>query len=364
MNKIYDIALSKLKGVGSSTALLLLEKYKDSKTIFSDNNLEINNKSIARLLTNGAKKQALLSAEKELRFIEKEQITPIFITDTQYPTRLKDCKGSPIIIYTKGTTELNSMRCLSIVGTRQPTQQGIHTTQKLIEEIADIFPHTLIISGLAYGVDITAHKAALHHRLPTVAVLGHGLHKTYPASHKSIAQRIVNESGMLITQYTSDATILPQNFVQRNSIIAGMADATIVVESKISGGAMSTARIAHSFGRDVLSVPGCISNEKSKGCNHLIKTHIAALIEDVKDIGYALSWDINKQKNTQQQLFFDLLPEEQQLVNLIQNKGKLNIDTLSNLAKIPTNKLLAILTQLEFKSIILAHPGKFYSINK
>lgn len=365
MNTLYDIALSKLKGIGCFTALRLLENFKDSKSIlFNIENTKEVNKTIAQRFSKEKIDEALFSAEKELKFIEKENITPIFITDYKYPSRLRDCKHAPIIIYTKGQTDLNNIRCLSIIGTRQPTQQGISTTQRLVEEIADTFPKTLIISGLAYGIDIASHKASLKHHLPTVAVLGHALNTIYPAAHRRIAQQIIENNGVLLSQYTCDIPITPKNFVKRNSLIAGMADATIVIESKIKGGAMTTAQMAHSFGRDVLAIPGCISNEKSAGCNHLIKTNVAALIENTKDIGYALGWNINKQKNTQQQLVFDLLPEEQQIINIIQKEGKINIDQLSILTDTPTNNLLATLTQLEFKEIITAYPGKFYDINK
>lgn len=358
MDILYNIALSKLKGVGNVNALILLNELGDSRSIFVDKHTEHLNK----LLTHKNKSEALDLAKQEMEFISKENITPLFIGGKHYPTRLKDCKGAPILLYQKGSTDLNKIHCLSIVGTRKPTLEGIKTTERLVEEIAEHFPQTLIVSGLAYGIDIAAHKSALKNQLPTIAVLGHGLHKIYPAAHKNTAQKILQKQGSLITEYTSNSTTLPKNFIQRNSIVAGISDATIVVESKISGGAMSTAHIANSYGRDVLAIPGNIDRENAKGCNHLIKTNIAALIENVKDIGYALGWNINKTK--QQQLFFDLLPEEQAIIDKLQQQGKMNIDVLSQEIKTPTNKLLATLTQLEFKAIVLAHPGKFYSLNK
>lgn len=358
MDILYNIALSKLKGVGNVNALILLNELGDSRSIFVDKHTEHLNK----LLTHKNKSEALDLAKREMEFISKENITPLFIGEKHYPTRLKDCKGAPILLYQKGSTDLNKIHCLSIVGTRKPTLEGIKTTERLVEEIAEHFPQTLIVSGLAYGIDIAAHKSALKNQLPTIAVLGHGLDKIYPASHKNTAQKILQKQGSLITEYTSTSITLPKNFIQRNSIVAGISDATIVVESKISGGAMSTAHIANSYGRDVLAIPGNIDRENAKGCNHLIKTNIAALIENVKDIGYALGWNINKTK--QQQLFFDLLPEEQAIIDKLQQQGKMNIDVLSQEIKTPTNKLLATLTQLEFKAIVLAHPGKFYSLNK
>ncbi len=337
---LYNIALSQLKGVGIATANKLLELTEgNSEALFKLSAKELSHLGthVQKLLSENAKNAALKNAEQELNFIEKHNITPLYFKDKGYPTRLKDCKGAPIILYSKGTADLNTIRCLSVVGTRQPTQNGIATTKALLKEIANLFSNTLIISGLAYGIDVTAHKAALFHKLPTVAVLGHGLQMLYPAAHKSIAQRIVEENGALLTPY--------------------------VVESKAKGGAMATAQIAHSYGRDVLAVPGNINEDKSKGCNKLIKTQIAALIESAKDIGYSLNWEL-KNTASQPQLLFELSEEEQKVTTVLQQRGKVNLDTLSAALNIPTQALLAIITQLEFKDLLIAHPGKFYSLKK
>lgn len=363
---LYAIALSQIKGIGTVTANKLLELTDgDSKALFALDNKEV--KKIGahthKLLSAQAKKQALLLAEQELRFMEKNGITPLYFKAPDYPSRLKECKGAPIVLYSKGNANLNTLRCISIVGTRQPTQTGIDTTKMLVKEIARLFPNTLLISGLAYGIDITAHKAALFHGLPTAAVLGHGLHTLYPAAHRNIAQRIVEEQGALLTHYTSTANIVPQNFVERNTIVAAMADATLIIESKEKGGAMTTAHIANSYGRDVLAVPGTIYEEKSKGCNKLIKTQVAALVENAQDIGYALGWE-TKQDSAQQQLFFNLSPEEQALITLLQQKGKMSLDSLCLELSTTTSTLLPLITQLEFKELLLAHPGKFYSLKK
>lgn len=363
---LYEIALSLLKGVGISTAQKLLDLTGGNvKNLFEFNpkELQIENTQLLKLLSNEAKENALTLAEKELDFISKNDITPLFFKSNFYPSRLRECKGAPIILYSKGTAELNPLRCLSIVGTRQPTQQGIDTTKSLIKDIAKHFPNTLIISGLAYGIDITAHKSALFHHLPTAAILGHGLQMIYPAAHRSIAQRIVNEDGALLTQYSSNTKVIPQNFIERNEIVAAMADATLIIESKEKGGSMATAYLASSYGRDVLAVPGGINEEKSKGCNALIKKHIAALVENVEDIGYALGWDTTGTL-IQQNLLFDLSPEEQKITTLLQQKGKMNIDNICIELATTTSALLPIITQLEFKDLILSHPGKFYSLRK
>lgn len=363
---LYPIALSMLKGIGIATATKLLELTNgDSKALFYLDSKELENvgRNIPKLLSSEAKAEALSLAEKELDFISKHKIIPLHFTDTAYPSRLKECKGAPIILYSKGDCNLNELRCLSIVGTRQPTQYGIDTTKSLVSEIAKLFPQTLIISGLAYGIDITAHKAALHYKLPTVAVLGHGLQTLYPAAHRSVAERIVQSDGSLLTQYSTCSKVVPQNFIERNMIVAAMADATIVIESKEKGGAMATAHIANSYGRDVLAIPGNIREEKSKGCNKLIKTQIAALIENAKDIGYALGWESNS-ANPQQRLLFDLSPEEQAITSLLQQKGKMNLDSICKELATTPSSLLPLITQLEFNDLLLAHPGKFYSLKK
>lgn len=363
---LHAIALSLLKGVGIATATKLLELTDgDAKALFSLKTKELKTLNInaQKLLSIQAKKKALQEAEQELNFISLHNIKALYFRDRDYPSRLKECKGAPIILYSKGNANLNPLRCLSIVGTRQPTQQGIETTKILVKEIAKTFPKTLIVSGLAYGIDITAHKAALHHHLPTAAVLGHGLQTLYPATHRSIAQRIMQEQGALLTHYTSTAKVVPQNFIERNAIVAAIADATLVIESKIKGGALTTANIANSYGRDVLAVPGNISEEKSKGCNKLIKTQIAALIENAKDIGYALGWETNG-NISEPQLPFDLTKEEQSITSLLQQRGKLSLDSICLELQTTTSALLPFITQLEFKGLLLVHPGKFYSLKK
>lgn len=363
---LYAIALSKLKGIRITTANKLLEFTKgNTQSLFKLSKSELQTIGInaPKLLSAHAKTEALQEAEKELQFITKHNIAPIYFKDTSYPSRLRDCKEAPIVLYSRGNTNLNPLRCLSIVGTRQPTQRGIETTKTLVQEIASTFPDTLIVSGLAYGIDVTAHKAALNHSLPTAAVLGHGLQTLYPAAHRTIAQSIVKEQGVLLTKYTSEDKVLPKNFIERNTIVAAMADATIVIESKEKGGALTTAQIAHSYGRDVLAVPGNILEEKSKGCNKLIKTQVAALIENVKDIGYALGWETSG-GSSDPQLLFDLSDEEQKITMLLQQKGKMNIDTLCTELQTNTSTLLPLITQLEFKEIVLVHPGKFYSLKK
>lgn len=367
MNTLYNIALSSLKGVGIQTANTLLELTNgNSKELFhlSKETLYSLSPSMPKIFSEKCKAVALKNAEKELKFIETNNINALFFKDKNYPSRLKDIKSAPIVLYSQGNTDLNKLRCLSIVGTRQPTQRGIDTTKELIKNIAKLFPDTLIVSGLAYGIDVTAHKSALDNQLPTVAILGHGLHTIYPAIHKSISEKIRNENGSLITKYRSNAPIYPANFIERNTIIAGLSDATIVIESKKRGGSLTTAEIAQSYGRDVMAIPGNLHDEKSAGCNKLIKTHIAALIENAQDIGYTLNWDTTKDKNTQQKMFFELLPEEDEIVNLLQRNGKMNIDTLSIETKKTMQVLLPIITQLEFKGILLSHPGKFYSLRK
>ncbi len=301
-------------------------------------------------------------AEEEIDFIEKNKIQALFYLDTNYPKRLTHCEDSPVMLYFKGETDFNKSKVLSIVGTRENTEYGERICNKLIEELAE--HDVLIVSGLAYGIDICAHKAALKNNLHTVGVFAHGLDKIYPALHKSTAEKMLNCGGLL-TDFTSQTKPNPENFPRRNRIVAGISDATIVVESKKDGGSLITADIANSYSRDVFAYPGRVGDATSEGCNNLIKQNKAALIQSAADVIYLLGWEEqkSKKKNVQKQLFVELKPEEEIVVNVLKQKDAINIDDLCFSTKMPMSKVSSLLLNLEFSGVVKSLPGKVYKLN-
>ncbi len=304
----------------------------------------------------------LKRAEEEIGFIQKNRITALFYLDEDYPDRLRHCEDAPVVIYVKGKTRFDRAKVLSIVGTRNPTDYGKELCRQLVESLAGRHPDLLVVSGLAYGIDICAHKSALKHKLETAAVLAHGFSVIYPAVHREAAREIIGQ-GALVTEFLHDEQPEPNNFVKRNRIIAGIADATVVVESGAQGGAMITADIANSYSRDVFAFPGRTFDNYSVGCNHLIKTNRAALIEDARDVEYLMGWqkdDTGKKKELQQELFVELSGDERALLNAIREKSGLTIDQLSLQCELPVSKTSSLLLNLEFHGLVKCLPGKLY----
>jgi DNA processing protein len=308
-------------------------------------------------------KNVLQRAEEEVRFIEKNGIKVLFYLEENYPRRFRNCPDAPVICYMKGVINLDSDKAISIVGTRNATDYGRQVCEELIRDLAAKGHHFLVVSGLAYGIDIQAHKSSLRNHVPTVGVLGHGLDRLYPAAHSRTAKVMVEE-GALLTDFPSKTKIDPPNFIRRNRLIAGLSDATIVVESGEKGGALITADIAASYDRDVCAFPGRAGDFYSKGCNDLIKRNIAALIENASDLEYALGWEdpAKKSQPFQQRLFIDLTPEEQNLVDLLKRNEKIHIDSLCQAADMPMGKISALLLGLEFKGMVDALPGNQYRL--
>ncbi len=362
-NRIYQLALSFINGIGSMNAKKLLAYVGSVEGIFTEkkqNLLKIPGigKQLADEIEN---KDIFKKVEEELKFIDKHQITTYFYLDKDYPQRLKQCEDSPIILYYKGTGNLNHSKVISIVGTRKATQYGLENCKSLISDLVDNGHKILIVSGLAYGIDIAAHKNALKLGQDTIAVLGHGLNTLYPAAHKKIAHEIVKQGGLLSELPTSSA-LDPGHFVKRNRIIAGLADATIVIESANKGGSLITAQIANSYNRDVFAYPGRIGDKYSEGCNHLIKTNQAALIESASDIEYLLGWEIKKKGEViQSQLFVELTAEEEMIIEILREQGKTTIDVLAILVNLPVSKVSSMLLKLEFSGMVLSYPGKVYA---
>ena len=359
-NLLYKIALSRISGIGNVNAKKLIAHFKNLNNIFKAKKKDLMKvPGIGEYLANEIiHTNALSLAEAEIKFVEKHNIEVLFFLDENYPERLKHCEDAPVVLYYKGNKNLNKQKVISIVGTRNATRQGKEACGELIKAFKDNGHNPLVVSGLAYGIDVCAHQAALKSGLDTLAVLGHGLHTIYPAAHKNIAKEIVQNGGLL-TEFPNNSKLDPSNFVRRNRIIAGISDATIVVESAKKGGSLITAEIANSYNRDVFAFPGRISDKYSSGCNWLIKTNRAALIENISDLEYILGWQQAKKQAVQKQLFVELSDDEKQIMDIISGE-ELSIDIISLKADMPMSKVSALLLNLEFSGLVKCMPGKIY----
>lgn len=360
----YQIALTLIPNVGDILAKRLVAYCGGVEAIFEEKKSNLEKipgigSSFAQPIIS---KSIFNRVDDEITFIEKNAIKPLFYLDSDYPKRLTHCEDSPIMLYFKGECNLNAPKMISIVGTREATEYGKQTCEKLIADLAE--HNTTIISGLAYGIDICAHKAAIENRLPTVCALAHGLDKIYPALHKSTAQKMLDNGGWL-SDFTSNTVPNRENFPRRNRIVAGMADATIVIESKKKGGSLITADIANSYNRDVFAFPGRINDVCSEGCNNIIKQNKAALIQSAADLIYILGWEQTKNKKSpvQKQLFLELSSEEEVIVKALNEDKSVTIDDLCLSAKLPMSKVSALLLNLEFSGIVKSYPGKAYRLN-
>ncbi|MGB3775382.1 MAG: DNA-processing protein DprA [Leeuwenhoekiella sp.] len=300
------------------------------------------------------------AAVEELKFIEDNKIQYCSFNDDNYPDRLKHCIDGPVLLFKRGNIDFSNRRMLSIVGTRKVTSHGVAQTQQLIEDLAILNP--IIISGFAYGVDITAHRAAVQNNLQTIGILAHGLNQIYPRSHKKYMEE-VEENGGFLSDFWSSDTFDRKNFLRRNRIIAGMSEATIVVESAAKGGSLVTADIANSYNREVFAMPGRPNDNQSIGCNNLIKRQQAQLVTCAADIVYHLNWDVNKKITpVQKQLFIDLNAEEQQLYNYLSTNGTEELDLIALKCNFPTHKTAGLLLNLEIKGVVRPLPGKRFEL--
>jgi len=301
-------------------------------------------------------------AEEEIRFIEKNGVTPIFFTDAVYPSRLKQCDDAPVMLYSKGNMDLNAAKVISVVGSRRYTSYGKKICEQMVEALAPY--NVLISSGLAYGIDIIAHRHALKHELSTVGVLAHGLDLLYPAEHSNTAEKMTQKGGLL-TEFMSSTKMNPEYFPRRNRIVAGMADATVVIEATHKSGALITAEIANSYDREVFAVPGRMDDTSSEGCNLLIKANKAMLIQSAEDIIKALNWDVQQgtPKKVQAELFANLTTEEEMLVNILKEKEKIHIDELCIASQLSMSRAATLLLNLEFSGTVKSLPGKVYTLN-
>ena len=358
----YLLALQKVENIGDVVAKKLLSTFGTAENVFKAKSAEI--QSIDGIgscrIKNLKSKQAFEQAEAELNFIEKNNIKAISFLENEYPKKLLHCGDGPIVLFQKGTISLENKKIISIVGTRQVTSYGIDFCQKLIAELAPLEP--VIISGFAYGVDIVAHKAAVENNLQTIGVLAHGLNQIYPKSHKRYMASMESNGGFL-TEFWSTSNPEKENFVKRNRIVAGMSEATIVIESAEKGGSLITANLAHDYNRDVFAVPGRTTDKYSAGCNQLIKTQKAHVLTHAADLIYMLDWDLGRKTNSvQKQLFVSLDSDEQQVADYLQANGKQLLDIIALECNLPIYKISPLLLNLELKGVVRPLPGKLFEL--
>lgn len=362
MDLIYKIGLTLIPGVGDINGKRLVSYCGGVEAVFHENE-----KSLCKIPGIGpatirsiVNKSILSAAEKEIRFIEQFGIQYFFFLDNDYPYRLKYCEDSPLMLYYKGNSDMNTQRIISIVGTRNMSIYGKKICKEIVEDLKDA--NVLIVSGLAYGVDTQAHKIAVSQDIPTIGVLAHGLDRIYPSVNKPLAEKMLKNGGLL-TEFKSKTNPDRENFPRRNRIIAGLSDAVLVIESGLKGGALITAEIANSYNRDVFSIPGRTNDKYSEGCNFLIKTQRAALIQKAKDIYYMLNWDLKGEAIcAQKKMFVEFNEYEQKIIDVLKDFDFLGVDKICLKTNFPTSKVASTLLELEFKGIVQCLPGKVFKL--
>ncbi|MGF7138282.1 DNA-processing protein DprA [Roseimarinus sediminis] len=361
----YPIALSMLPRVGAVNGRRLVAYLGSAEAVFKCTLSQLKNiPGISEgMISNVLNKrhETLEKAKRELEFIQRHGIKTSFYPDKDYPRRLAQCEDAPVVLFSKGDINLNHQRIISIVGTRNATEYGRELTNHLLEELAKSGIDPLVVSGLAYGIDVAAHKAALKNQLSTAGVIAHGLDKMYPAVHASVAREMLANKGALISDFPSNTKIDPGNFLRRNRIIAGLADCTIVVESGEKGGALVTADIANSYNRDVFAFPGRTSDPASAGCNALIKNNKAAMIESAADLIAFMGWEPSHIP-WQQPLLVELNAEEEGIVALLRNSEVATTDYIARSINLPVQKINSLLLDLEFKGLIKSLPGSRFKL--
>jgi len=362
---VYRMAFADLQGMGIDLARKLLDVVGSEERFFAMSEKELRSltRGRSKIYRDDYRRDCLERAVKEEAFVTEHGIAVTYFMDDAYPHRLQEAPDAPALFYSLGHCDLESPHVISVVGTRHATQYGIRFCDTLIGELAQQLPDLVVVSGLAYGIDIAAHRAALKHGVPTVAVLPRGLNHIYPASHRDDAVAIARRGGMLLTDYTSQDAVQKGNFLARNRIVAAMSDCTVIVESAGSGGALVTASLAMSYNRDVMAVPGRCGDEFSTGCNKLIATNKAALITSADDLMAAMRWEGTGKEPKQLDLFPELTREEQAVVDVIRDRGEIHLNSLADALQLPVYKLMSTLVELDCKGIIVTLPGCRYTVS-
>ena len=367
---LYAVALTRINYFNVATSLQLYRK------LGSATNIMEHRHDIRAVLPDATPRlikalkdisDAKRRAEKELEFDENHRIKPLVFNDDDYPQRLRECEDAPLVVYYRGTADLNKQRIISVVGTRHCTVYGQEIISKFISQLKELCPDVLVVSGLAYGVDIQAHRNALKNGFETVGVLAHGLDYLYPTAHRDTATEMLKQGGLL-TEFMTSTNADKINFMRRNRIIAGTADATIVVESAAHGGGLITADIANSYGREVFAFPGNIGMPYSEGCNNLIRDNKAALITSAEDFVKTMGWEQDaklkkaREKGIERQMFPELTDDETRIVNTLQHTNDLQANIISVKCGLPISTVASTLFNLELKGIVRLYAGGVYHL--
>ena len=357
----YLLALQKVELVGDIVAKKLLNHFGNAKEVFQSKASKLGSiDGIGSILIRNLKDKSVFEkAEKELQFIKENHIDTLFYQDENYPDKLKHCIDGPVLLFSSGNIDFKNRKIISVVGTRQITSYGMECCKKLIADLAPLNP--IIVSGFAYGVDIVAHQAAMENNLQTIGVVAHGLNQIYPKVHTKYVAKM-EENGGFLTDFWSSSNPDKENFVKRNRIVAGMSEATIVIESADKGGSLITANMAVDYNRDVFAFPGRATDKYSQGCNNLIKTQKANLLTSAADLIYMLNWDLDSEKSkpVQKQLFVELDNDEQKIYDYLLKSGKELLDIIALDCEFPVYRISSMLLNMELKGVIRPLPGKLF----
>lgn len=361
---LYQIALTLIPNIGDVNAKALVNHFGSAEAIFHAHKKELEAiEGIGSIRVNSIKNfKDFTRAEDEIQFIKKYKITPLFLTDKDYPQRLLNCYDSPPLLYYKGNAGLNHTKIVAIVGTRNNDDYGKSISEKLIENLAN--EEVIIVSGLAFGIDSIAHKASLKNNIQTIGVLAHGLDRVYPSQNSSLAKQMIANGGLL-TEFKSNTIPDKQNFPGRNRIVAGISDAIIVIESGLKGGSLITAELANGYNKDVFAVPGRADDTRSEGCNYLIKNNKASLLICADDLLENMGWKKNKKSpaKKQRELFIELSADEKVIVDILQAQEQIQIDELYLKSKLSSSTVAQALLLLEMQGVVSSFPGKIYKLN-
>lgn len=362
----YVMALSRLTGYNHETALRLFQVFGSATEVFRQRQTLVERDELctarqAAMLQDWT--DALAHTDAELDYVASHGIQVVVYGSEEYPSRLSACEDAPLVFYYKGTANLNALHIINLVGTRRSTTYGSDLVRRLLTDLRQLMPDVIVVSGLAYGIDVCAHQFALQHGLNTIGVMAHGLDTIYPSVHRDVAERMLHQGGLL-TEYMTGTRPDKVNFVQRNRIVAGLCDATIVVESAAHGGSLITANMAYDYQRTVCAFPGPVGSPASEGCNELIRTGMATLITSASDLMETLGWhaDSERPKAIEREMFPTLTDEEQSVVATLQAQGDLQINQLSVASKMPIGTLTAILFSLEMKGVVRPLAGGIYHL--
>ena len=359
---LYQVALTQVPNIGDVHAKALAKVFGDAESIFKAPKRQLEKiEGIGSVRAASIKQyHAFDTCETEIAFIEKYKVKPLYINDENYPQRLINCYDCPVLLYYKGSANLNANKIVSIVGTRNNTVYGKQCCEQLVASLREL--NVLVVSGLAFGIDTIAHRAALANDLETVAVVAHGLDRIYPLQNRPLA-KLMAEQGGLLSDFISGTKPDKQNFPKRNRIVAGICDALLVIESAKKGGSLITAELANSYNKDVFAIPGRTNDPKSEGCNYLVKSNKASLITSAADLVEIMNWkEKAKPVKQQRELFIDLTPPQQTITNILQEHGNCSIDQLYLKSMLSSSEAAEALLMLEMQGLIASLPGKIYTL--